>query len=102
MFKDESVDCYIAPLVLHLVENPEKMLKEALRVLKKGGVFGFSVLGRAEDGTYYKMFDELFKELGKQGPEKRSMHHLGDKKDLVQIVKDSGLEVKYCWNENVI
>ncbi len=36
---DESVDTVVANSVLHLISNPEKVLREIYRVLKKGGVF---------------------------------------------------------------
>ncbi len=37
--EDESVDTVVANSVLHLISNPEKVLREIYRVLKKGGVF---------------------------------------------------------------
>lgn len=37
--KDGSVDCVIANNLLHLISNPEKVVDEIYRVLKKGGVF---------------------------------------------------------------
>lgn len=37
--KDESVDCVIANSMLHLISNPEKVVDEIRRVLKKGGAF---------------------------------------------------------------
>ncbi len=36
---DESVDTVVANSVLHLISNPEKVVREIHRVLKKGGVF---------------------------------------------------------------
>ncbi len=36
---DESVDTVVANSVLHLISNPEKVVREIYRVLKKGGVF---------------------------------------------------------------
>lgn len=37
--EDESVDTVVANSVLHLISNPEKVVNEIYRVLKKGGVF---------------------------------------------------------------
>jgi len=46
---DEEFEIYLANMSLHLVANPEKMLKEAYRILKKGGKIGVSVWGRREN-----------------------------------------------------
>lgn len=37
--EDESVDTVVANSVLHLISNPEKVVREIYRVLKKDGVF---------------------------------------------------------------
>lgn len=99
---DESVDCYIAPLVLHLAENPDKMLAEAKRVLKKGGVFGCTVLGSPEESTFFKIVNDRYKEMNIELPKKRSIHHLGNREALMGIVEKSGLEVEFCWDEFMI
>lgn len=83
MIPDGSVDCYIAPLILHLVENPDKMLKEIRRVLKKGGVFGCSVWGKKENSPFFTLMSDRYKEFGIETPNVRSNFHLGDKEKLV-------------------
>lgn len=42
---DESQDIFSSSLVLHLADNPQLMLREAFRVLKRGGRVGCSVWG---------------------------------------------------------
>jgi len=37
--EDESIDCVVANSMLHLISNPQKVLDEIYRVLKKGGSF---------------------------------------------------------------
>lgn len=37
--EDESIDTVVANSVLHLISNPEKVVREIYRVLKKGGIF---------------------------------------------------------------
>ncbi len=36
---DNSIDTVVANSVLHLISNPEKVISEIYRVLKKGGKF---------------------------------------------------------------
>jgi ubiquinone/menaquinone biosynthesis C-methylase UbiE len=45
-FPTESFDCYIANMTLMLVGSPGRQIKEAHRVLKKGGKAGFAIWGR--------------------------------------------------------
>lgn len=51
---DESVDTVVANSVLHLISNPEKVIGEIYRVLKKGGSFiGLDdVPGKGTESTY--------------------------------------------------
>mmetsp|Transcript_34137 Transcript_34137/g.30896 ORF Transcript_34137/g.30896 Transcript_34137/m.30896 type:complete len:134 (-) Transcript_34137:126-527(-) len=102
MIPDNSIDCYIAPLVLHLVESPDKMLAEAKRVLKKGGVFGCSIWGSRDNSPYFTLLPDRFKEFGVETSKQRSGFHLGDKDKLVGMAKEAGLDVEYCWTENVL
>ncbi|MBR3824739.1 MAG: class I SAM-dependent methyltransferase [Lachnospiraceae bacterium] len=51
---DESVDTVVANSVLHLISNPEKVIGEIYRVLKKGGSFICldDVPGKGTESTY--------------------------------------------------
>jgi len=94
----ETIDLYLAPLCMHLVPDPEQMLKEAFRVMKKGGKCGFSVMGREVNCTFFKCFGNGMKAVGFQSPVKRSLHYLGERETLIELIKSAGFEVDFCWH----
>ena len=57
---DGEVDCVIACMVLHHVSNPQHCLKEANRVLKKGGFVIIVDLYRHEDETLREKMADLW------------------------------------------
>lgn len=61
---DASKDRYIASLCLQLVNDPDAMLREAQRVLKKGGLAGFTIWGRPEHSLMFPPTHKNF-EFGK-------------------------------------
>lgn len=99
--QDESVDAYFASLCIHLTPDPNKALKEALRVLKKDGKIGFSVLGDYNNCSFFRLLDDTVKEFGIQTPQKRSMFRYGKREELIKLAQDNGVEVDFCWNETV-
>lgn len=97
---NESIDIYIASLVLHLTPNPEKLLKEAYRVLKKGGQIGCTVLGKPDNSIFFKVVLDAFKNNGIQLPAKSSGGlSLVDRESIIKVLQDSGFEVQFCWKE---
>lgn len=62
--EDEQFDAYIANLMFQEIPEPDLALKEAFRVLKKGGVCAFSIWGKKEDTKYKRFFEENFKKFG--------------------------------------
>jgi SAM-dependent methyltransferase len=46
------------------VTSPERMLREARRVLRDGGVAAFSVWGRPENAPFWTLLPVVQKELG--------------------------------------
>ena len=60
--QSDSIDCIVAPLVLHLVENPEIFLRDCYRVLQMNGVAGFSVWGDKLKSTFFSMAERLIEE----------------------------------------
>ena len=48
-----SMDRYVASLCLQLVNDPDAMLRESRRVLKKGGLAGFTIWGRPDHSLMF-------------------------------------------------
>lgn len=98
---DESIDVYFSPLCLHLTPDPDKALKEAMRVLKKGGKIGFSVLGSYDRCEFFKIFDDSLREFNIEFGGRRSMFRFGEREALIKLAQDNGFEVDFCWIEQV-
>lgn len=98
--KDDTFDVYIGSLVLHLTPNPEKLLQEAHRILKKGGVIGFTVLGKVEDSVFFNIGLNALKKNGIELPAKSSGGlSLVDRESLIKVLQQNGFEVEFCWKE---
>ena len=74
--ENQSFDIVFSNLSLQLVENPEKMLNEAYRVLRKGGKAGFTVWGRKENSKFFTTVPFVLRRNGVQLPNERSNFHL--------------------------
>jgi len=98
---DESVDVVLAPLCLHLTPDPNKILQEALRVLKKGGKIGISVLGDAERCTFFSILDTALSNLGIGQGKSRGIFYLGSREKLINLARDNGVKVDFCWTEAI-
>jgi len=66
---DESVDTVVANSVLHLISNPEKVVSEIYRVLKKGGVFvcrddapGKTTETPFDNSLYFEIVNSMYRE----------------------------------------
>lgn len=66
--EDETVQTVVANSVLHLISNPEKVVKEIYRVLKKGGAFicqddrpGASRDTKFDNEKYNEIVDSIYK-----------------------------------------
>jgi len=77
------------------------MLKEAFRVLKKGGRIGVSVWGRPENSSFFTLLPSILKKHGIQLPNKRSNFHLGDRENLVKMFEDAGFTGIQAWYQFV-
>jgi len=97
---DGSFDRYVANFVLHLVTNPEQMLREARRVLKPGGVAGFSMWGRPENSPFWTLTSAVLNELGiGQEQTLRSNFHLGvDPEKVKKMALDAGFSRTIAWS----
>ena len=63
-FLDNTFDSYIANFSLHIVDNPKAQLLEAKRVLKEGGIAGFTVWGRPEKCRMVTFLSHTLQKLG--------------------------------------
>lgn len=90
-FADNEFDRYIANLSLMLIPNTETALAECYRVLKPGGVAGFSIWGSRENCTFLSLPFQAVAEVGAVHPNpKRSGFHLSDKTRLRDLIKAAG------------
>ena len=65
-YPDAWFDCYVSNLCLMLVDDPNKMLLEAYRVLKPGSKACFTVWGRRERCLLFHLEDLAKKSLTKE------------------------------------
>lgn len=93
----ETFDIVFSNLSLHLVSNPEKMLSEAFRVVKKGGQVGFSVVGRPEKSKFLTIVPMVLKKYGLELPNERSNFHLSYRTKLMQMMTEAGFKNVWCW-----
>ena len=98
---DESIDVYLSPLCLHITPNPSKALKEAMRVLKKGGRLGFSVLGSYEESTLFKIFKDREKEFNIKPSDMRSIFYLGSREAMIKLAEENNVKIDFCWVEYI-
>ncbi|OMJ87339.1 hypothetical protein SteCoe_10934 [Stentor coeruleus] len=63
-FDDCAFDRYVANMSLHIVDHPDKMIKEAFRVLQKGGIAVFSSIGIPGPGNFVMMIGDSMVEAG--------------------------------------
>lgn len=98
-FENETFDRVIANYVLHLTETPVKMLQEVHRVMKPGGVAGFSMWGRAENSPQFTLNNVALKKLGVELKQtSRSSFHLNDITKTTEMVKSAaGFSRVVAW-----
>lgn len=93
-YSDEICDRYIANLSLHLVNDPAKMLKESIRLLKPNGIAAFTVWGKAEENNMFTIMGRGSANAGIV-PQGRSPFHLNNNLELNNLLIQAGYsEVK--------
>ena len=63
-YKSETYDAVIAANVLHLLDEPEKAVKELMRVVKKGGILILPTFLTAHTGAFSDLLIKVYKFLG--------------------------------------
>ena len=86
-YPDECFDVVVGSLVIHLAENPERMLAEVKRVLKPYGRAMFSVLADYQESSFFSVKTDLMREFGDQH-EFRSIFHLENQELLGELFAD--------------
>ncbi len=104
-FADGVFDSYIAAASLHLVESAPHMLRECYRVLRQGGMAGFTVGGREAASPYTAIglhtLQRYAKKYGVDLGKGRSYFYLGeDDAALVKMCKDAGFSKVSLWHED--
>jgi len=79
-YENDAFDRYYANMCLHYADDPDVVLRECSRVLKRGGIAGFSVWGRSKDSPLFTIVPDVLDDFGlvKKDPSKRSSFHLGE------------------------
>lgn len=100
-FDDETFDSLYCNYVVHLVPNPKQAIKEARRVLKKGGCAAWSVWGRKENSLKFTILankrSELMEKWGMQSTSNRSAFHLNDIEAFKNMVHEAGFSKCIAW-----
>jgi ubiquinone/menaquinone biosynthesis C-methylase UbiE len=90
-FEDQRFDRYIANLSLHIVPDPDLMLREAFRVLKSGGIAGFTVWGKKSETNLFHIMSNALEKAG-YAEEQRSHFHLNDEVELRNRFQNAGFQ----------
>ena len=92
-FPDAYFDCYMANLSLMIVNDFNKQISEAYRVLEEGGCAGFTVWGRKEHTEFFTFFPEILERNGVTLPEESHTNfHLNDKDKLEASLVKAGFK----------
>lgn len=99
-FKDEMFDIVFSSLSLHIVTNPDAMLRETSRVLKDDCYSSFSVWGRQENSKIFTLLPKSMQNLGVSSLYKsRSQFYLSDYNKVKELALSNGYKLfNYCYS----
>lgn len=95
-FADSVFDCYVANMVLQLIDDPNKMLSECFRVLKKGGTCCFTVWGRKEETLNFSIVEMAMRKLGRPMPQSSGQPSNFDIGEQLAEVKKTMNRLGFC------
>ena len=96
-FSDESFDLMLSNHWLQYCGDARAHIKEAYRVLQKGGTMGVGVVGRKENSKSIFILADAMKENGVEIEYDSMMFLLGDEGHLKGIFEEEGFEVSKCF-----
>ena len=96
-FSDESFDLMLSNHCLQYCGDARAHIKEAYRVLQKGGTMGVGVVGRKENSKSIFILADAMKENGVEIEYDSMMFLLGDEGHLKGIFEEEGFEVSKCF-----
>ena len=67
-FADSTFEAYVSNLSLMIAQHRERQISEAFRVLKPGSRACFSIWGREENSSNFKIFLQAHRNLGREAP----------------------------------
>ena len=101
-YPDASFDRYVCNMTIHYAPDADAFMREAARVLDKGGLAAFTVWGREEQSSGFTLVPSVKKRLGlvKEGATaSRSNFHMGeDDNALIARVRDAGFSSCVVWH----
>lgn len=91
-FAASSFDAVVAAFMLHHISDPARLLREAARVLRRGGAFGATVWGKAATVPGAAIFQAELDAAGAPANDSLgTFHHLLDNPDkLIGLLTDAG------------
>lgn len=89
-FKDEQFDTYISCLCLHITNDYHNALREAYRVIKKGGYFSCAVWGKKE-WTNFRIIEEVCLKYGLEVKYFKN-YRMSEDKDLISFCEQIGFK----------
>ena len=97
-FPDETFDSYTSQLTIPVVPEPKKMVSEAYRVLKKGGITAISAVGRENHTEFIGLYQDVVKATFPDLAVKCTQET--DYQEMKEMFVDAGFSsVKLFYNE---
>ena len=91
-FVDESFDLFVSGHWVQYSDDPKSQIKEAYRVLQKGGVIGLGVGGRNEDTKLFYLLAEAMELNDIHVDRKCKIFSLGEEGLLKSMLEDAGFK----------
>ncbi|EFA77953.1 hypothetical protein PPL_08598 [Heterostelium album PN500] len=105
-FGDAAFDRYMCNFCLHLVVDPDQMLRESYRVLESGGIATFSVWGRPENSNQFTITKNMAEALDIHIPRTgKTAFHLHDIELLKKMALAAGFSkvlAGYTFNNALV